>query len=130
MSFRSIRASETTPDARVARTRRVPRVIAGVLIGCVVTVPAVGAAIVSGGVGHGHYTAARLLFPIPMLLTRLTDGHIGLLAGGLVLFQFPFCGGVLAWWSGRRAAQAAGIIVAAHAAAALACFAGAVPNFS
>ena len=41
---------------------------AGAAVGVIVTIPAALLAVKSGGAGHGDYVAARLLFPVPMLL--------------------------------------------------------------
>ncbi len=117
-------------DLPRAQHRTTALVVVGVVVGILATFPAVAAAMLSGGLGHGHYGAARMLFPIPMLLTRLTGDHIGVLAGGLALLQLPLYGAVLTWWRGRQMALATVGVLLVHSAAALACFSGAVPNFS
>ena len=91
--------------------------------------PALGAAILSGGSGHGDYAAARALFPLPMLLT-LAEGSVGPFSGGSALLQFPLYGALLGW---SRTHRRFGALIAAallHLAAAVACFAGLLPDFS
>ncbi len=124
-------ADGTAPhrDIRLGWRLLVP-VLVGMVLGAVLIYPAAMLAIISGGMGHGHYSAARALFPVPMLLTRLTENHIGVFVGGLALAQLPAYGGYLGWcWVGRAWMPAAALLVA-HLLAALACFSGAVPNFS
>jgi hypothetical protein len=94
-----------------------------------VTLLALGVAVLSAGAGHGSYGAARALFPLPMLLT-LVEGSIGPISGGLALLQFPLYGALLGWcrlheWYGA-------LILAAflHLAATVICFSGVLPNFS
>ena len=97
-------------------------------IGTLITGPAILAAIMSGGAGHGSYIAARVLFPFSMLLSR-HEGSIGLLARGVGLLQFPLYGALI----GRTvAAQGTRIflLTTAHLAAALACFSGSLPQLS
>jgi hypothetical protein len=66
--------------------------LVGVLIGAGVTPIALLVAAISGGAGHGHYVFARLLFPIPMLLARLTGDTISLPSVALALAQFSLYG--------------------------------------
>jgi hypothetical protein len=105
----------------------------GGAIGLAVTVPALAMAIASGGAGHGTYAAARLLYPIPMLLTRISGDEIGFLSSVIALLQFSIYGAVTGWHVGIRQPRSRIYLTAlllAHGAAALACFCGAVPNFS
>ena len=102
----------------------------GFLSGGLVAVPAIMVAIVSGGVGHGDYAAARALFPVPMLLTLLQDDTIGVLSIGLGLLQFPIFGALLGWSVARKNYLPAFAVILAHVIAASVCFAGTLPNFS
>lgn len=114
--------------------------IAGALAGALLTPPTMFAAIVSGGGGHGHYEVARAAYPFAMLLTRLTQDHIGWLAVAAAAIELPLYGALLGSGAGaisRRWRPVTAIIavviisvVIAHWAAAVACFSGAVPNFS
>jgi hypothetical protein len=104
-------------------------VVIGAALGTAVELPAVAAAIASSGMGHGHYVAARALFPLPMLLTRL-EGQIGWVSGGLALLQFPLYGALLGWSRRRRTPGAAILLAVLHLVAAIACFAGTLPDFS
>ncbi|MEO9133076.1 MAG: hypothetical protein ABI240_17960 [Sphingomonas sp.] len=104
-------------------------VLTGVALGTVIELPALLAAIISGGAGHGSYVTARLLFPVPMLLT-LVEGRIGVLSAGLALLQFPLFGALLGWSLWRKSYGAAVAGISLHLVAALACFAGILPDFS
>lgn len=104
-------------------------VLVGIGIGTCIELPAISAAIISGGAGHGEYVAARALFPLPMLLTLL-EGSIGAFSGGLALLQFPLYGALFGWIIWRRSFGAAIMLAALHLGAAIACFAGALPDFS
>ena len=84
--------------------KRTNPVVVGIGLGVLVELPALFAALISGGAGHGDYAAARALFSAPMLLTLLEGDTIG-----------PFSMILLAL---------------AHLIAASACFAGTLPNFS
>jgi hypothetical protein len=102
----------------------------GAVLGVLIGLPALYAAIVSSGGGHGHYVAARALFPVPMLMTFYQGDRIGLLSISLALVQFPFYGGVVGWALARKAYVALVGLVAMHLVAAGLCFSGAVPNLS
>lgn len=101
----------------------------GAGIGAIIAIPAIFAAIVSGGAGHGTYIAARVLFPFAMLLTRLEGSidHIGMAVGVL---QFPLYGAV----AGRAVAVRGNSyflwLTTVHLVAVLACFSGLLPHFS
>ena len=105
-------------------------VLVGAVIGVLIELPALYAAIVSGGAGHGQYVAARALFPVPMVMTYYQGDRIGLLSISLALVQFPFYGGLIGWALARKAYVAIVVVVAIHLVAASLCFSGAVPNFS
>jgi hypothetical protein len=106
-------------------------VVIGLKIGVLITPVAAILAIISGGVGHGHYGFARLLFPYTMLLTLIADDTITVLLRILALIQFPIYGALIGWFAPGRMAWAIGaILFAAHAVAAAICFSGVIPNFS
>lgn len=116
-------------SAQTSKSRLLTTLI-GVAIGVMTTLPAVGGAIMSGGMGHGHYGLARALFSVPMLSTLLTHDTIGMVAGGLALVQFPFYGAVVGAARGRTGIIAILFVLTIHLLACLACFAGLIPNFS
>ena len=60
-------------------------VVVGAVVGVLIELPALYAAIVSGGAGHGQYFAARALFPVPMVMTYYQGDRIGLLSISLAL---------------------------------------------
>ena len=64
-----------------------------------------------------------------MLLT-LVEGSIGPFARGLALLQFPLYGALVGWSRTRRSFGALIGVALLHLAAAAACFAGLLPNFS
>jgi hypothetical protein len=100
----------------------------GVRIGILLTGPAVLAAIMSAGAGHGSYITARVLFPFAMLVSQL-EGSIGPVAMGVGLLQFPLYGALI----GRNVAALSSraiLVTAAHLIATLACFSGLLPQFS
>jgi len=99
------------------------------MFGALIGVTAVIAAIISAGAGHGSYIAARVLFPLPMLLT-LVEGEIGPVAAIAALLQFPIYGALFGWSIWRRKPFGAAILVSLHVVAAGACFGGALPTFS
>ena len=104
-------------------------VLIGFGLGAVVAVPAIFLALMSAGAGHGDYVLARALFPAPMLLT-LVEGSIGQLAMTVGLLQFPAYGALLAWASSGANICRSSWPPPLHLAAAVACFSGALPNFS
>lgn len=119
------------PMNTVTAPRRTAKPVAvGFALGAVLAVPAVMAAISSSGAGHGDYAGARVLFPAPMLLTVVEGDRIGALSISLGLFQFPIYGAVLGWSMARKNYLPAVVLIVAHMVAALACFAGTLPNFS
>ena len=105
-------------------------VAVGFASGVLVALPAIFAAIMSAGAGHGDYVAARWLFPLPCLLTLLVNGSFGTFSIGVGLLQFPIYGAVLGWSRARRNYLPAVGVALAHVIAALFCFAGTLPNFS
>jgi hypothetical protein len=116
-------------DREVRPDPTVRSVATGAALGLSIAAPAVFAAIVSAGAGHGDYAAARALFPVPMLST-LPEGRIGATAIALALVQFPLYGAAIGWARARRACLPAALAGFLHLAAAIACFGGALPAFS
>ncbi|KRA83624.1 hypothetical protein [Altererythrobacter sp. Root672] len=104
-------------------------VMSGSAVGLLLAIPAIFAAVISSGAGHGHYVAARALFPTSMLLTLL-EGSIGVLSVSVALLQFPVYGGLVAWGFVRKTYIPAAVAGSLHLVAALVCFAGTLPNFS
>lgn len=104
-------------------------VLIGIMLGMLAAWPAIGAAVVSAGAGHGDYVAARALFPVPMLLARV-EGSIGLFSVAAAIVQFPLYGGLLGGFLRGRACAAAMLTASLHIGAAIVCFAGASPDFS
>ncbi|CAN7526167.1 hypothetical protein [Mesorhizobium caraganae] len=97
---------------------------AGFLVGLGITPIAFFLALYSAGAGHGDNVLARLLYPIPMLATLLTNTTITGLSIGLAALQFPAYGVFVArgerfWW------PALGVF---HLAAIVAAFSGAARN--
>jgi hypothetical protein len=105
-------------------------VAVGFGLGVLVAIPAVMAAVASGGAGHGDYVAARALFPAPMLFTLLEGHRLGAFSIMLGLLQFPIYGTVLGWSIARKNYLPAVVLTLAHIVVASVCFAGALPNFS
>ncbi|MFL6861835.1 MAG: hypothetical protein ACJ8DZ_02430 [Allosphingosinicella sp.] len=99
-------------------------------MGILVELLALLTAFASAGAGHGHYVAARALFPGPMLLTVFQGNRIGTLSIVVGLLQFPFYGGLGAWIVARRDYLPAAILASGHVFAALVCLSGSMPNFS
>ena len=105
-------------------------VAVGLVSGLLIAAPALWTAILSGGAGHGQYLAARALFPIPMLLTLLQNEQIGPVSIVAALAQFPAYGAFVGWANLRERRVPLIALALAHVAAAAACFAGTLPNFS
>lgn len=103
---------------------------AGLLYGAVVTLPALLVAVFSGGSGHGDYGAMRLLYPVPMALTLLTDDSITPPLFFMMVGQFPLYGWLLSIWRIPRVRIALGVILVVHVLATVVCFGGFLPNFS
>lgn len=104
------------------------RLALGLLLGLCATPVAMFLAIYSSGAGHGDYVLARILYPIPMLTTVLTDRTITPFAIVLALIQFPAYGAFIGRsGSGFASSLALG---AFHGLAALAAFSGVLSAFS
>ncbi|RZI70585.1 MAG: hypothetical protein EOP13_20590 [Pseudomonas sp.] len=95
------------------------------LIGAVCTPFALGAAIASGGAGHGDYLFAKCLFPYTMLLTSLT-GTITYPLIGLALVQFPLYGLAAGSFNATRTLV---FLLVLHTIGAFLCFSSLLPNF-
>jgi hypothetical protein len=96
-------------------------VIVSAVGGMLITVPALALAVLSAGAGHGDYGFARLLFPIPMCVAGFVTGSID---GPSIVGQFPFYGGVIAYFAvsrRRRLWVAVSVLVLAHFVAFVAC---------
>lgn len=113
------------------RTSAIWRVVMGVGVGMLFTLPALLLAFISAGGGHGDYLWAKVFFPYSMILLPGLSGEVGepcglsaILVLGVGLLQFPLYGAVLgaSASSFRRMAMVVAIILAVHAAAAAACF--------
>jgi hypothetical protein len=112
------------------RSPTIKPVSAGFAAGMLVELPALLGALASAGAGHGHYVAARALFPASMLLAVVRGTSIGAASMIVALLQFPLYGALLGWSVARRNYLPAAIVASAHILAAMACFSGWVPNFS
>lgn len=102
----------------------------GFALGVPLTLLALIFAIASAGAGHGDYLAARLLFPVPMLVSLLTEDTIKGPSTVTALLQFPAYGAVIGWSWARHMSYLPLLAAAVHIAAAITCFAGLLPNFS
>ncbi|MGX5847866.1 hypothetical protein ACWGTO_12425 [Mesorhizobium sp. PL10] len=101
---------------------------AGFLVGLGITPIAFFLALYSAGSGHGDYVLARLLYPIPMLATLLTNTTITGLSIGLAALQIPAYGAFVGQaGAGRLRWLALGVF---HGVAILAAFSGALASFS
>jgi hypothetical protein len=105
-------------------------VVFGTVAGVLIELPAIFAAVGSAGAGHGDYVEARVLFPVPMLLTQYQGGTIGMLSISVALLQFPFYGGLLCWTLVRKAYAPLVAVGLLHLVTAFICFAGVLPSFS
>ena len=102
----------------------------GAAIGLLVEVAALFLAMLSGGVGHGDYAAARALFPVPMLATLLEGDTIGPLSFALALVQFPMIGALTGYCLALRRWAPLIAIGVLHFVAMVLAFSGVIPNFS
>ena len=118
-------ASHPKPNLRYP----VRAVVAGIAVGTLIELPALFVAVMSAGAGHGDYVAARMLFPVSMLLT-LIEGSIGPISLSVALIQFPLYGALLGWSISRKSYKAAVLAASLHLAAAVMCFMGILPSFS
>jgi hypothetical protein len=87
-------------------------------------------AVESSGAGEGDYFYARLLYPIPMLLTKITDDSITPASIALAFVQFPLFGLLASRLQSKAAIRTLFVAFAIHLIAVAVCFSGALPNFS
>lgn len=95
-----------------------------------VELAAILAAVASAGAGHGHYVAARALFPAPMLLGFLEGDRIGPFSLASGLLQFPVYGALLLLSVAHRNYRPAIAVAWLHLLAMIICFSGALSDFS
>lgn len=98
---------------------------AGLIFGLCATPVALLLALFSAGSGHGHWVSARALYPVPMLVTLLTDKTVTGLSVGLALVQFPAYGAFAAPGGSIRWLA----LVLAHGVATAAAFSGILAYF-
>lgn len=98
---------------------------AGLIFGLCATPVALLLALFSAGSGHGHWVLARALYPIPMLVTLLTDITVTSLSVGLAVTQFPAYGALVAPGGSVRWLA----LVAVHLAAVAGAFSGVLDYF-
>ncbi|MEO7410079.1 MAG: hypothetical protein ABIU10_01985, partial [Sphingomicrobium sp.] len=91
----------------------------GALLGSLISAPALIGAIASAGAGHGDYVIARLAFPFPMLLTRLTGDIIGPLSIASAIAQLPLYGALIGGCIARRRMWPVAALLVAHLALAV-----------
>ena len=125
----------TLDYANLQSTLGRPRSIAawvssGLLLGIMLTPPALFLAVLSAGAGHGTYAFARAFFPLPMLATRLTGDHISTPLIVATILQFPLYGSIVGYALARRRMIVVAAIAFVHATAVTGCFSGLIPNFS
>jgi hypothetical protein len=113
-------------DMRISRSSWI-----GLGAGVLATPAALLVAIGSMGAGHGHYVAAKALFPHTMLLTQFVFGSIALPLIGLAIVQFSLYG----WFIGAAPDWRARVLrtltlAATHAVATAAVFILKNPSFS
>jgi hypothetical protein len=104
------------------------KVAVGFASGVLVALPAIIAAVISAGAGHGDYVLARLLFPAPCLLTLLEGDRFGAFSIGAGVLQFPIYGALSGWSIARNNYLPVIGLTVAHVIAAVDCFAGILPN--
>lgn len=90
---------------------------------------AVFLAFISAGSGHGDYAFARLLFPLPLLFMPL-EGGMGVMTLSTGALQFPLYGAFISWIAERRSYAYLAALAFLHLAAAIACFTGALSQFT
>lgn len=100
----------------------------GAMAGGLLTLPSLFVAFLSSGGGHGDYQFARVLFPLPMLLTfNVSINPLSLIAA---LAQCPVYGWIVSRALARSEWKLAAAALALHAVAMILCFSGLLPNFS
>lgn len=118
-------------DRGPSRRRLIVVALPGLLAGLLFTPIALLLSLISAGAGHGHYVAARALYPIPMSIAIATE-HIGAPSLGLALLQYPAYGALigLAIGARRRWLLIAAISAALHLLATYFCFFGSSQQFA
>ena len=101
------------------------RSLLGLGLGAFITPVTLFFAINSALSSHGGLVAARFLYPIPMLLSRLIEDRAILISLTTASIQFPVYGYLIGW--SLRPALA---VVLLHTIAAVLCFSGMVPGFN
>jgi hypothetical protein len=89
-----------TPPKTVSGRRR-RWALHGIVIGSLITVPAVCGSLLSAGSGHGRYVIARLAYPVPMLVATVFGHYISIPIMVLAVLQFPIYGAII----GRKSAE-------------------------
>jgi hypothetical protein len=105
-------------------------VSSGLLLGIMLTPPALFLAVLSAGAGHGTYVFARAFFPLPMLATRLTGNYISTPLIVAAVLEFPLYGTIAGCGLARRRMIVVAAVAFIHTAAVIGCFSGLIPNFS
>ncbi len=118
------------PDPQGADGRLAAGLLCGLVgfwLGVAATVPAAGLAVASGGLGHGDYLMARLLYPYTMILWERSGGDLTGPLIALALAQLPAYGLALgAAYADKRARRPLGAaMILSHLAAVAYC-----PSFS
>jgi hypothetical protein len=106
-------------DSRPVRSGQYLRAIGFLAIGVAVTPITLLLTFLSGGGGHGDYVVARLLYPLPLLLTMLTGNVISGLSVVLAFVRFPLYG----LFAGYRPLFAV-VVLIGHFLAVFFCFSG------
>lgn len=101
----------------------------GIGVGIFAELVAVFLAFISAGSGHGDYAFARLLFPLPLLFMPL-EGGMGVMTLSTGALQFPLYGAFISWIAERRSYAYLAALAFLHLAAAIACFTGALSQFT
>jgi len=104
----------------------------GLAVGVMTTIPAVALSVASGGLGHGTYSLACLLYPYPMLIWLSQGGAFSHPLIAMALAQFPLYGAIIGAaspWRRARILTACSILVI-HLVAAGACLGGLIWNSS
>ncbi len=88
-------------------------------------------AVWSGGVGHGDYFLAKILYPYTMLSTHLLGDMITLPFAIFALLQMPIYGSIFSFSVKKHGFMVLrAIVVICHLAAVFCCFHFPMPNFS
>jgi hypothetical protein len=89
--------------------------------------------IYSGGAGHGDYGFARGFYPLPMLLTQITDDTIAQPSIVLALLQYPVAGfaiGCALRYTKKSGIAMTIVLLVIHASGLVFAFGGWLPHFS